>query len=64
MNMSLEAAIEEDQQGMREGDIPNASVLAHGGKVIGRSHNHHAPGYHARKYDSAFGRKDHEKAEG
>jgi cytosine deaminase len=35
----LEAAIEEARQGMREGGIPIGSVIAHGGKIIGRGHN-------------------------
>jgi tRNA(Arg) A34 adenosine deaminase TadA len=35
----LEAAIEEAQQGMREGGIPIGSVIIHGGKIIGRGHN-------------------------
>jgi len=33
------AAVEEARQGTREGGIPIGSVLAHGGKVIGRGHN-------------------------
>jgi creatinine deaminase len=39
MNLSLEAAIEEAQQGMREGGIPIGSVIVHGGAIIGRDHN-------------------------
>jgi cytosine deaminase len=33
------AAIEEARQGMREGGIPIGSLLAHGGKIMGRGHN-------------------------
>jgi cytosine deaminase len=39
MDISLEAAIEEAQLGMREGGIPIGSVIVHGGKIIGRGHN-------------------------
>lgn len=35
----LLAAIEEAQQGRREGGIPIGSVLVHQGKIIGRGHN-------------------------
>jgi cytosine deaminase len=35
----LQAAIEEAEQGAREGGIPIGSVLAHAGRVIGRGHN-------------------------
>ena len=33
------AAIEEARRGMQEGGIPIGSVLAHGGKILGRGHN-------------------------
>ena len=35
----LLAAIEEAQQGLREGGIPIGSVLVHNGRIIGRGHN-------------------------
>lgn len=35
----LRAAIEEAEQGLREGGIPIGSVLVHGGTIIGRGHN-------------------------
>lgn len=35
----LQAAIEQARQGMREGGIPIGSVIAAGGKIIGRGHN-------------------------
>ena len=35
----LQAAIEEAQQGLREGGIPIGSVIVHRGKIIGRGHN-------------------------
>ena len=35
----LEAAIEEAEQGLREGGIPIGSVLVHNGRVLGRGHN-------------------------
>lgn len=35
----LRAAIEEAEQGLREGGIPIGSVLVHGGRIIGRGHN-------------------------
>ena len=35
----LKAAIEEAQQGLREGGIPIGSAIVHGGRVIGRGHN-------------------------
>ena len=38
-DLFLQAAIEEAQQGMREGGIPIGSVLVHGGKIIGKGHN-------------------------
>jgi cytosine/creatinine deaminase len=39
MDSLLEATISEARQGMREGSIPIGSVIAHGGKIIGRGHN-------------------------
>jgi creatinine deaminase len=35
----LKAAVEEAEQGGREGGIPIGSVLVHQGKIIGRGHN-------------------------
>jgi len=35
----LQAAIEEAQQGMREGGIPIGSAVVHEGTIIGRGHN-------------------------
>jgi cytosine/creatinine deaminase len=35
----LKAAVEEAEQGRREGGIPIGSVLVHQGKIIGRGHN-------------------------
>ena len=35
----LRAAIDEAEQGRREGGIPIGSVLVHGGRIIGRGHN-------------------------
>src|SRR3989475_1470186 len=35
----LRAAIDEAEQGLREGGIPIGSVLVHGGRMIGRGHN-------------------------
>ena len=35
----LRAAIDEAEQGLREGGIPIGSVLVHGGRIIGRGHN-------------------------
>jgi cytosine/creatinine deaminase len=35
----LNAAIEEAEQGVREGGIPIGSVIVHRGKIIGRGHN-------------------------
>ena len=35
----MQAAIEEAQQGLREGGIPIGSVIVHRGKIIGRGHN-------------------------
>src|SRR5512138_300175 len=35
----LQAALEEAQQGLREGGIPIGSVIVHRGRIIGRGHN-------------------------
>ncbi len=35
----VRAAIDEAEQGLREGGIPIGSVLVHGGRIIGRGHN-------------------------
>src|SRR3989442_3549415 len=35
----LRAAIDEAEQGLREGGIPIGSVLVRGGRIIGRGHN-------------------------
>ena len=35
----MNAAIEEAQQGLKEGGIPIGSVIVHEGRVIGRGHN-------------------------
>jgi len=34
------AAVAEAEAGAREGGIPIGSVLVHGGRIIGRGHNH------------------------
>jgi len=39
MDIFMQQAIEEAQQGLREGGIPIGSVLVKDGKVIGRGHN-------------------------
>jgi cytosine deaminase len=39
MDAFMRAAIEEAEQGAREGGIPIGSVLVAGGKIIGRGHN-------------------------
>jgi len=39
MDPFLQAAIEEAEQGLKEGGIPIGSVLVHNGKIIGRGHN-------------------------
>lgn len=39
MDIYLQAAIDEAQQGLAEGGIPIGSVLVHQGKIIGRGHN-------------------------
>lgn len=35
----MRAAIAEAESGLREGGIPIGSVLAHGGRILGRGHN-------------------------
>ena len=35
----MKAAIQEAQQGLKEGGIPIGSAIVHGGRVIGRGHN-------------------------
>ena len=39
MDPFLIAAIEEAEQGLKEGGIPIGAALVHGGRVIGRGHN-------------------------
>lgn len=39
MDPYLQAAIEEAEQGAKEGGIPIGSVLVHQGKILGRGHN-------------------------
>ena len=39
MDIFLQAAIDEAQQGLSEGGIPIGSVLVHKGQIIGRGHN-------------------------
>lgn len=39
MDLYMRAAIEEAEQGLREGGIPIGSVLVHKGRIIGRGHN-------------------------
>ena len=39
MDPFLRSAIDEAKKGLSEGGIPIGSVLAHGGKIIGRGHN-------------------------
>ena len=39
MDLFLQAAIDEAQQGLAEGGIPIGSVLVHKGQIIGRGHN-------------------------
>ena len=39
MDAFLQAAIEEAEQGLREGGIPIGSVLVHDGRIVGRGHN-------------------------
>jgi cytosine deaminase len=39
MDEFMTAAIEEAQQGLREGGVPIGSVIVHRGRIIGRGHN-------------------------
>jgi cytosine deaminase len=39
MDQFLKAAVEEAEQGLREGGIPIGSVLVHRGQILGRGHN-------------------------
>jgi cytosine deaminase len=39
MDPFMQAAIEEAEQGLKEGGIPIGSVLVHQGRIIGRGHN-------------------------
>ena len=39
MDMFLQAAIEQAEQGLAEGGIPIGCVLVHDGRIIGRGHN-------------------------
>jgi creatinine deaminase len=39
MDEFMRAAIDEAEQGVREGGIPIGSVLVHGGVILGRGHN-------------------------
>ena len=39
MDVFLQAAIDEAEQGLAEGGVPIGSVLVHDGQVIGRGHN-------------------------
>ena len=39
MDAFMRAAVEEAEEGRREGGVPIGSVLAHGEKIIGRGHN-------------------------
>jgi cytosine deaminase len=39
MDEFLWAAIQEAEQGLKEGGIPIGSVLVHGGRILGRGHN-------------------------
>jgi cytosine deaminase len=39
MDQFLKAALDEANQGLREGGIPIGSVIVHNGKIIGRGHN-------------------------
>ena len=39
MDLFMQAALDEAQQGLTEGGIPIGSVLVHAGKIIGRGHN-------------------------
>jgi cytosine deaminase len=39
MDVFMKAAIEEAEQGLREGGVPIGSVIVHQGRIIGRGHN-------------------------
>jgi cytosine deaminase len=39
MDEFMKAAVEEAEEGLREGGIPIGSILVHNGKMIGRGHN-------------------------
>src|SRR5438874_7191295 len=39
MDEFLRAAIEEAEQGLKEGGIPIGAALVHGGRIVGRGHN-------------------------
>src|SRR5438445_13900162 len=39
MNEFLRAAIEEAEQGLKEGGIPIGAALVHRGRILGRGHN-------------------------
>ena len=39
MDINMKAAIEEAEQGLKEGGIPIGSVIVYGDKIIGRGHN-------------------------
>src|SRR6059036_4321991 len=39
MDEFLRAAVEEAEQGLREGGIPIGAALVHGGRILGRGHN-------------------------
>lgn len=39
MDEFMKAAIEEAEEGLREGGVPIGSVLVHRGRIIGRGHN-------------------------
>jgi cytosine deaminase len=39
MDAFMRAAVEEAEEGRREGGVPIGSVLVHGGKIVGRGHN-------------------------
>ena len=39
MDEFMQAAIEEAEQGLREGGVPIGAVLVHGGRILGRGHN-------------------------
>ena len=39
MDEFMKAAIEEAEQGLREGGVPIGSVIVHQGRIIGRGHN-------------------------